>query len=174
MNRLSFLSLAVLAALCSFTPAASAADDPHAAHAAAQAGQAQEGMGGGMHGMMMQHMQAMREHGGKDRRGYADAVLKHGAELKLTDEQIGKITRIHMENQKKVEELGPKLHETLKATHEVYLNPASSEADIRKAAKEHSEAFDKFLEVTLKSRNEINAVLTPEQLKQLQSVKTAP
>lgn len=178
MNKLSFLPFAAVLAFSALTQAALAADDPHAAHAAAQAGQAPAGAGmqhgGGMHEMMQQHMQGMREHGGKERKGYADVVLQYGGELKLTDEQIGKITRIHMENQKKVDELGPKLHETLKAAHEVYLNPASDEAAIRKAAKEHSVAFEEFLEVTLKSRNAINAVLTPEQLKQLQSKKTTP
>jgi len=62
----------------------------------------------------------------------------------------------------------------LKATHEVYLNPASDEAGIRKAAKEHSTAFEQLLETNLKARSEINAVLTPEQLKTLQSQKIEP
>lgn len=101
-------------------------------------------------------------------------VLKYATELKLTDEQIGKITRIHQANQEKMEKLGPKLHETLKTTHEIFLNPSSDEAAIRKAAKEHATAFDELVETGLKSRNEINAVLTPEQLKLLQSKKSAP
>ena len=185
MNRLSSLSFAALLALGSLAQTASAVEDPHAAHAAAQSGQAPGGMGahpggmggmmsGGMHEMMMQHMQAMREHLGKEHKGYADVVLKYADELKLSDEQIGKITRIHQANQKKFEELGPKLHETLKAAHETFLNPASDEAAIRKAAKEHSVVFDELVETGLKSRKEINAVLTPDQLKQLQSKKTAP
>ncbi len=127
-----------------------------------------------MHEMMMQHMQMMREHGGKEHKGYADVVLQYADELKLSDDQIGKITRIHLANQKKMMELGPKLHETIKAAHEAYLNPASDEAAIRKAAKEHTVVFDELVETGLKTRKEIDAVLTPDQLKQLQAKKSAP
>ncbi len=185
MNRLSILAAMIF--LGALAQTAQAVDDPHAAHAASQAqqgGQPPEGMahgggmqgmmGGGMHDMMMQHMQAMREHGRAEHKGYADVVLKFADELKLSDEQVGKISRIHMANQKKMMELGPKLHETLKAAHEVYLNPASDEAAIRKAAKAHNAVFDELVETALKTRSEINAILTPEQLKQLQSKKAAP
>ena len=176
MNRLSIFCFAALVTLGSSTLNVSAAEDPHAVHAA-QGGQPQPGMGkhpGPMHEMMMQHMQAMREQARKEHKGYADIVLQYTNELKLNDEQIGKITRIHQESQKKIEELGPKLHESLKATHEVFLNPASDEAAIRKSAKEHTKIFEELIETGLKSRNEINAVLTPEQLKQLQTKKVTP
>lgn len=174
MNKLSVLSFVAMLAL-TVSLFASAADDPHAAHAAAQGEQpGGGGHGGGMHEMMMQHMQGMREHGRKEHKGYADVVLKYADELKLSDEQIGKITRIHQGSQQKIEELGPKLHESLKAAHDVFLSPASDEAAIRKAAKEHSVVFDQLVETALKARNEINAVLTAEQLKQLQTKKVGP
>ncbi len=176
MNRLSSLTFAVLIALGSFAQTASAAEDPHAAHAAQGIQPQQDGGGqaGGMHDMMMQHMQAMREHGRKEQKSYADIVLQFADDLKLSDEQIGKITRIHQAAQKNMEELGPKMHESLKATHEVFLNPASDEAAIRKTAKEHTSLFNELVETAMKSRNEINAVLTPDQLKQLQTKKLAP
>ncbi len=176
MNKLSVLSFAAMLALASglFAPAASAAEDPHAAHAAQGGQPGAGGHGGGMHEMMMQHMQGMREHGRKEHKGYADVVLKYADELKLSDEQVGKITRIHQGSQKKIEELGPKLHESLKAAHDVFLAPASDEAAIRQAAKEHSAVFDQLVETALKARNEINAVLTAEQLKQLQTKKVGP
>jgi len=56
----------------------------------------------------------------------------------------------------------------------VLLNPASDEAAIRKTAKEHTNLFNEVVETALKSRNEVNAVLTPDQLKQLQTKKVAP
>ena len=133
MNKLSYLTFAALIALGSFAQTASAAEDPHAAHTAPGT-QPQSGGGehaGGMREMMMQHMHAMREHGGEERKGYADIVLQFANDIKLSDEQIGKITRIHQAAQQKMEELGPKLHESLKATHEVFLNPASDEATIQ-------------------------------------------
>ncbi len=190
MNRLSSLSFAALLALGLLAHPALAVDDPHAAHAAGQSGQPAGGMGthaggmmsggmggmmqGGMHEMMMSRMQAMCGRLGKEHEGYADVVLRHAGELKLSDEQIGKITRIHLANQKKFEELGPRLHETLKEAHNVYLDPTSDDNAIREAAKKHSVVFDDLLETGLKSRKEINAALTPDQLKQLQSKKAAP
>lgn len=156
-----------LAAMLAFGPPAHAAADgpspePPAGHA------------GGRHDMMMHHMQMMREHGKMGHKSYADVVLQQANELKLSDEQIGKITRIQQAAQQKIDALGPKLHETIKATHEVFLNPAADEAAIRAAAKEHTTAFEQLLETGLKTRNEINAVLSPEQLRQLQAKKTTP
>ena len=47
-----------------------------------------------------------------------------------------------------------------------FLNPEADEASIRKEAKEHA--------AVLKDRAAVNAVLTPEQLKPLKSLKSAP
>lgn len=181
MNKLSALSFAALLVLGAFAQAASSAEDPHAVHTAPGGpppGMGPGGMGGehggGMHEMMRQHMDMMREHGRQEHKSYADVVLQQAGALKLSDEQIGKITRIHQAAQQQVDTLGPKLHESQKATHDVYLNPAADEAAIRKAAKEHTALFDQFVDTTLKARGEINAVLTPDQLKQLQAVKVGP
>ena len=46
------------------------------------------------------------------------------------------------------------------------MNPEADEASIRKEAKEHA--------AVLKDRAAVNAVLTPEQLKPLKSLKSAP
>jgi len=176
MSRLFPLTFAVLIALGAFAQSASAADEPpaHAAPQGTQPHQMGGGHPGGMGEMMMQHMQAMRDHGRREQKGYADIVLQFANDLKLSDEQIGKITRIHQAAQKSMEELGPKMHDSVKATHEVLLNPASDEAAIRKTAKEHTNLFNEVVETALKSRNEVNAVLTPDQLKQLQTKKVAP
>lgn len=167
MNKLSALSISSILALASFSPIAPAVEAEHAGHGGQP--QAMGGMhGGNMHEMMMEHMQAM--HGAKHK-GYAEVVLRYTDQLKLSDEQIGKITRIHQDNQQKIEEIGKKLRESMKRAHELFLNPASDEATIRKAAKEHTAVFDELVETALKSRNAINAILTPEQLNQLKSLK---
>ena len=171
MNTFSALTFAATLAL---SAAAQAVEDPHAGHGGPPPQPGMEGHGGGMHEMMRQHMGMMGEHGKKEHQGYSDVVLKFSNDLKLSDEQIGKITRIRQANQQKTEELGQKLHEGLKATHEIYLNPAADEAAIRKVAKQHSDAFDQLLETNLKSRAEINTVLTVEQLKALQAKKAEP
>ncbi|MDD5036262.1 MAG: Spy/CpxP family protein refolding chaperone [Methylococcaceae bacterium] len=167
MKKLSAISIASMIALGAFASSLPAAEDPHAGHG----GKPQEmpgGPGGGMH-EMMKHMEAMREHEAREHQGYAEVVLRYTNELKLSDEQIGKITRLHQANQQKVEEIGKKIREGMKTAHEVFLNPASDEAAIRNAAKAHSAAFDELIETVLKARSEINAVLTPEQLKLLKS-----
>jgi Spy/CpxP family protein refolding chaperone len=122
-------------------------------------------------GMMREHMRQMYH---ERHKGYAEVVLKHLGDLKLSDEQVGKITRIHQDNQAALETLGKKLRDSMRSAHELYLNPSSDEASIRKAAKEHNAAVDELVETALKSRNAINAVLTADQLQKLQTYKTAP
>ena len=131
------------------------------------------GMGTGpyRHGMMAHHMPGMSDAMMPEHRGYSQVVLNHANELKLTDEQIGKITRIHQGNQARIGELIKKLHETMRNTFEVFLNPASDEAAIRQSAQTHSAAFNEFMDTALKSRESVNAVLTPEQRSQLKSLK---
>ncbi|WNV04661.1 Spy/CpxP family protein refolding chaperone [Candidatus Methylospira mobilis] len=147
-----------------------AADPDHTQHQ--NQSTSPEGMqGGNMHGKVMQHMMS-REQADGDHKGYAEMVLQHIQELKLTDEQIGKITRIHQESQQKVAGIVSRVKESMKAAHNLFLNPAADEAAIRKAAQEHSTAFNELVETTLKARNAINAVLTPEQLQKLKSLKS--
>lgn len=170
MKTLSMLAIATMIALGSFGQIAAADDPEPMQHGGGH------GKGGGereckMHEMMEQHMMSMREHWTGEHKGYAEVVLRHTEALKLSDEQIGKITRIHRENQEKIESIGKKLHESMKAAHEAFLNPSSDEATIRKTAQEHTAAFNELLETALKSRNAINALLTPEQLQKLKSLK---
>jgi Spy/CpxP family protein refolding chaperone len=121
--------------------------------------------GPGRHGMRRDMM--------PQRRGYAQVILDHADELKLTDEQVGKITRIHQENQARAEELGKKLHESMRETHEAFLNPASDEAAIKQKAQAHTTAFNEFLATALKLREAVNTVLTPSQRDQSKSLKPA-
>lgn len=105
---------------------------------------------------------------------YGDVVLRHMDDLKLSDEQIGKIARIHQNNQQKIRDIGKKLRETRTSAYRLFLNPASDEAAIRNAAKDHTAAFDALVETALKSRAAIDAVLTQEQLNRLKSLKAEP
>jgi protein CpxP len=176
MKTLAAICFALFISLSSLSPLTLAADPEHAQHQN-MSQSTTEGMGGmGMQGgamqaKMMQHMM-MREMAEGDHKGYAEIILQHLDELKLTDEQIGKITRIHQENQKKMLDMGKRVKESMKAAHSAFLNPASDEAAIRKAAQEHAAAFNEMIETALKSRTAINAVLTQEQLQKLKSLKS--
>jgi Spy/CpxP family protein refolding chaperone len=174
MKTLPVIGFALFTGLGSLS--ALAVESEHAQHQSMSQPSAEGmpmGMGmqdGAMHAKMMQHM--MREQAEGDHKGYAEIIIQHLDELKLTDEQIGKITRIHQENQKKVADIGKRVKESMKAAHNAFLNPATDEAAIHRAAQEHAAAFNELVETALKSRNAINAVLTQEQLQKLKSLKS--
>ncbi|WP_168175371.1 Spy/CpxP family protein refolding chaperone [Methylocaldum sp. 14B] len=127
------------------------------------------------HGVKLRKLlESLQEGGLRAHESYENVMLRHVNELKLSDEQIGKIVRIHQDNQQKIKEIGKKLRETQRSAYRLFLNPASDEAAIRIAAKNHSAAFDALVNTALSSRAAINAVLTPEQLNQLKSLGAEP
>ncbi len=124
-----------------------------------------------MRHQMMMHRMGKRAHDEHGRKGYAQMVLGQAEALKLSDEQLGKIARIQMQHQKSRREITKKLHKSMLAARRGIMDPASDETVIRNAVKDHAAAFDEMIEDALKQRQEVNAVLTPEQQKQLQSLK---
>lgn len=138
-----------------------------------------EAPSGGVHAgrlrdLVMQKIGNAREREKSARKGYAEIVLEHANALKLSDEQLGKVTRIHQDSQQTIEALTKKVRQTMKATHQTFLDPAADEAAIRRAAKEHVGAFDELVDTALKSRNAINAVLAPEQRAKLKTLQAEP
>lgn len=119
-------------------------------------------------------LEILQEGGTRAHESYGDVMLRHIIELKLSDDQIGKIVRIHQDNQQKIKEIAKKLRETQRSTYKLFLNPASDEAAIRNAAKHHTAIFDTLVDTALSSRAAINAVLTPEQLNRLKTLKAEP
>jgi len=118
--------------------------------------------------------ETLRERRPRSNESYGDVMLRHIDELGLSDEQIGKIVRIRQNNQQKAKEIAKKFRETQKSALRFLLNPATDEAAIRKAAKDHSVAFDALVDTAMRSRTAINAVLTPEQLNRLKSLRDEP
>jgi Spy/CpxP family protein refolding chaperone len=119
-------------------------------------------------------LQSLHERGPRAHESYGDVMLRHIDDLKLSDEQIGKIVRIQQSDQQKIKEIGKRIREAQKSAYRLFLNPASDEAAIRKAAKDHAAAFDTLVNTAMNSRAAINAVLTPEQLNQLKSLGLEP
>lgn len=126
------------------------------------------------HNKLRKLFESLHEGGTRAHRSYGDVILRHIDELKLSDDQIGKIVRIHQDNQQKIKEIAKKLRETQRSAYQLFLNPASDETEIRNAAKFHTEIFDTLVDTALNSRAAINAVLTPEQLNQLKTLKAGP
>jgi Spy/CpxP family protein refolding chaperone len=133
------------------------------------AGEHKEECGGARKGreMMMHRMEGMHAR----HAGYTSMVLSRAEELKLSDEQLGKILRIQQQHRTAYKEIMEKLHKSMQAGYKEYMDPNADEAAIRKAAQEHAAVFNKLVEEGLKERKEVNAVLTPAQKAQLLSIK---
>lgn len=111
---------------------------------------------------------------GDDHESYGDVVLRHIDELQLTDEQIGRILRLHQANQHNVMAIARRLREATRWAHALYLSPARDEAAIRQASRAHIAAFEELVETALKARLAITTVLNPEQKARLLAIKPAP
>ena len=119
-------------------------------------------------------MERMVEDSERRHESYGDVILRHADELRLTDEQMGKIYRIHQANQHRIKGISQKVNDATVWAHEIFLDPSKDEAAIRQAAKAHSAAFDELLDTALRTRKEINAVLSADQLVKLPGIKSTP
>ncbi len=106
--------------------------------------------------------------GGHD---YAHMVLSHTDALKLSDEQLGKIVRLHLKNEKEHEQLKEKLKESMQAFKKESMKPSTSDAHLHKLGKDHTDAFNAMVEYHIKERQAIHAVLSEDQKKQLHAMK---
>jgi Spy/CpxP family protein refolding chaperone len=104
-------------------------------------------------------------------KSYGEVVLEQTEVLDLTDEQLGRITRIHMTNKKIRKKLLEQPHKSMKKVFKTLRNPAADESMIRKAGARHSTDFDVLLEAELQVRKKIDAVLTPKQRTKLIAMK---
>lgn len=119
-------------------------------------------------------MERMVEDSERRHESYGDVILRHADELRLTDEQMGKIYRIHQANKHRIKGISQKVNDATAWAHEIFLDPSKDEAAIRQAAKAHSAAFEELLDTALRTRKDINAVLNADQLAKLPALKSAP
>lgn len=129
----------------------------------------------GMMGMMKNRMQ------GKDNgmmedmcmMSYPHAVLAHAEELKLSDEQMGKIVRIELRHDSEHKKIMEHMRKSMHQVHKSLMDPAADPAGIREASKEHSRVHQDIVEDRIKERDEVHAILTPEQREQLKALVEA-
>lgn len=107
----------------------------------------------------------------KGKPDYAHMIISHTDELKLTDEQLGKIVRLHLKYDKAHEEVKHALQDSMKAFRKEILNPAASDDQLRDLSKAVTSAFNKMAEHHIKERQAIHAVLTEAQKNQLATMK---
>lgn len=119
-----------------------------------------------MHGRM-----GMMGKGGTMGGGIIRMLMMNADELKLTDEQLGKLHRQMWKNLDARKDLRTKLRDTKLALHKAMMDPAADDAAIRAAAKAHTDAFNAKIDAALKDRAAALAILTPAQQKQAKSLK---
>jgi len=107
----------------------------------------------------------------KGKPDYAHMIISHTDELKLTNEQLGKIVRLHLKYDKAHEEVKHALQDGMKAFKKESLNPAASDDQLRDLSKAVTTAFNKMAEHHIKERHAIHAVLTEAQKNQLATLK---
>jgi hypothetical protein len=118
------------------------------------------------------------QHGDKESSGmmkgghdYAHMIIPHADALKLSDEQLGKITRQHLKHKKEHEKLKQKLHKSMKEFHSKSMQPSASDAQVLNLSKELTAAFNEMIEYHIKERQAVQAILSDEQKNQLNTLK---
>ena len=119
-----------------------------------------------------QHGDGGHDHSKKSAHDYAHVIISHTAVLKLTDEQLGKIVRLHLKNKDAHEKLKHRLKEGMQAFQQENMNPGASDEQLRKLGKNHINDFNAMIEHHIKERQAIQAVLSDQQKALLKSIKT--
>nr|WP_281719750.1 Spy/CpxP family protein refolding chaperone [Nitrosomonas nitrosa] len=116
------------------------------------------------HGSMMRHD---HDHS----HSYAQMVASHAEALQLTNEQLGKVVRLHMKGEKAHKKLKQKMHKSHHAFKEASMKPSTDEAALDKLAKEHAADHQAMIDHHINERKVVHEILTPEQLSQLKTMK---
>ena len=103
--------------------------------------------------------------------GAAIGGLKAVLELKLSEDQQAQLMNIIGKYEEQREGLRSRMMEARKNVAAVLKAETFSEEDARKASREASEVRENLFVLRAKMMSEMKAVLTPEQLKQLQEGK---
>lgn len=110
------------------------------------------------------------KHGKKDK-DYAHIIASHADALGLTDEQLGKITRLEMEQTEEHKKAKKKVRKNMKAFHKASMAPDTNDATLRKLGKEHVDLFNAMVEQHINERQAIHDVLTADQINKLKTMK---
>lgn len=103
--------------------------------------------------------------------GIIHMLMMNADELKLTDEQVGKLHRMMWKNMEAGKGVRTKLRESKMAVHKAMTDPAADDAAVRAAAKAHTDAFNAKIDAALKERAAALAVLTDAQRKAVKTLK---
>ncbi len=123
------------------------------------------GMGGGMDGGMQGRM------GGGRMMGMAHPILMNADELGLTDEQVGRITRLQRRNAQSHQTMMQTMHGAMMQIRMALMNPKATDADVKRAGKAYQDAFEKTVQAQWEEREAILKVLTAPQRKKFEAME---
>lgn len=114
-----------------------------------------------------------KKHGSmkKDRPDYAHMVISHSDTLKLSNEQLGKIVRLHLKHEQEHKKLKAELKKSMKTFKKESMKPSTSDARLREIGKDQTNAFNAMVEHHITERHGIHAVLTTDQINKLKTMK---
>ncbi len=104
---------------------------------------------------------------------YAHNVAKQAEVLDLSDEQLGKIVRIHLKADPEAHDrLKKKMKESMKAFRKAVAQPSVDEAALRKLGQDFVDSFNEMVAHHVEERKAVLSVLTPEQIEKLKEIKS--
>lgn len=104
---------------------------------------------------------------------YAHSVAMQAEALGLSDEQLGKIVRFHLKEDKEAHErIKQKMMESMQAFREAVAKPAVDDEKLRKLGQSAVDSFNEMIKYHIDERNAVRSILTPEQIRKLKEVKS--
>jgi hypothetical protein len=85
----------------------------------------------------------------------------------LSNEQLGKIARLHMQDAKEHEKIKEKMHKSHHAFRKAKMQPGTEDVTLRKLGKVYADAFTAMVEYHIKERKAVHDILTLDQMEKL-------
>ena len=114
-----------------------------------------------------EHQHGMME----DKHDYAHMIIFHADELKLTNDQLGRLVRLHLKHEKEHKKIKEKLKESMHAFKKAKMDPSSTDEQLANLGKDHANAFNAMVEHHIQERRAIHNVLSADQKSQLNTIK---
>lgn len=103
---------------------------------------------------------------------YVHNVAMQAEALDLSDEQLGKIVRLHLNEDHEAHHLLKKdMKQTMKAFRKAVAQLAVDEEALRKLGQEHIDSFNAMVKHHVEERQAVLNILTPEQVGKLKEIK---
>ncbi len=103
----------------------------------------------------------------EEKHDYAHMIIFHADKLKLTNEQLGKLVRLHLKHEEAHKKIKEKLKDSMHAFKKAKMDPSSTDEQLSSLGKDHANAFNAMVEHHIQERRAIHNVLSAEQKNQL-------